>query len=68
MAGIVAIYGLVVAVLIADECKACLVTNDTQLTFGPVKPEGYTSTRGAIHLSAGMSVGFAGVVGRSVIT
>lgn len=45
MAGIIAVYGLVIAVLIAGE-------------MGPDKT--YTLFAGIMHLAAGMSVGFAG--------
>lgn len=47
MAGIIAIYGLVVAVLIAGQLK---------------KPEeGYDLYKGFIHLGAGLSVGLSGL-------
>ncbi|XP_054263501.1 V-type proton ATPase 16 kDa proteolipid subunit c-like [Macrosteles quadrilineatus] len=45
MAGIIAIYGLVVAVLIA----------------GQLKPNSYTIFQGFIHLGAGLAVGFSGL-------
>lgn len=45
MAGIIAIYGLVVAVLIA----------------GQLAPEHYTLFKGFIHLGAGLAVGFSGL-------
>jgi V-type H+-transporting ATPase proteolipid subunit len=47
MAGIIAIYGLVVAVLIASKLES---------------PEnGYTAFNGFVHLGAGLSVGFSGL-------
>ncbi|XP_008547660.1 V-type proton ATPase 16 kDa proteolipid subunit c [Microplitis demolitor] len=46
MAGIIAIYGLVVAVLIAGQLK---------------EPSGYSLYQGFIHLGAGLAVGFAGL-------
>ncbi|XP_075242349.1 V-type proton ATPase 16 kDa proteolipid subunit c-like [Convolutriloba macropyga] len=45
MAGIIAIYGLVVAVLIS----------------GNLEPEGYTMFNSFIHLGAGLSVGLSGL-------
>ncbi|KAL5287290.1 Vha16.2 family protein [Megaselia abdita] len=45
MAGIIAIYGLVVAVLIA----------------GALDPVNYTLYKGFIHLGAGLAVGFSGL-------
>lgn len=45
MAGIIAIYGLVVAALIANE----------------IKPEGYTLFKSFVHLGAGLSVGLSGL-------
>uniref|UniRef100_A0A0K8TQ87 V-type proton ATPase proteolipid subunit n=1 Tax=Tabanus bromius TaxID=304241 RepID=A0A0K8TQ87_TABBR len=47
MAGIIAIYGLVVAVLVAGEVKE-------------VK-EGYNLYKGFMHLGAGLAVGFSGL-------
>ena len=49
MAGIIAIYGLVVAALIANGIKA----------GGPVG--GYSLFTGFLHLGAGLSVGFSGM-------
>lgn len=46
MAGIVAIYGLVVAILIAGALQ---------------KPPGYSLYNGFLHMGAGLSVGFAGL-------
>lgn len=46
MAGIIAIYGLVVAVLIANDLK---------------EPPGYTLFKGFLHLGAGLSVGLSGL-------
>ncbi|CAH0549599.1 unnamed protein product [Brassicogethes aeneus] len=46
MAGIIAIYGLVIAVLIAGKIKA---------------PESYSLYQGFIHLGAGLSVGLSGL-------
>lgn len=46
MAGIIAIYGLVVAALIANDIKA---------------PPQYTLFKSLVHLGAGLSVGFCGV-------
>lgn len=46
MAGIIAIYGLVVAVLIANEIKA---------------PPAYHLIKGFLHLGAGLSVGLSGL-------
>merc|ERR1719422_1326385 len=45
MAGIIAIYGVVVAVLIA----------------GQLTPEGYTLYKGFVHLGAGLAVGLSGL-------
>merc|ERR1712212_579054 len=45
MAGIIAIYGVVVAVLIA----------------GQLSPEGYTLYKGFVHLGAGLAVGLSGL-------
>lgn len=45
MAGILAIYGLVVSVLLA----------------GQIKPDGYTLYMGFIHFGAGLSVGLSGL-------
>ncbi|KAF3422811.1 hypothetical protein E2986_00535 [Frieseomelitta varia] len=45
MAGIIAIYGLVVAVLIA----------------GGLDPKDYTLYKGFVHLGAGLAVGFSGL-------
>ncbi|XP_042908717.1 V-type proton ATPase 16 kDa proteolipid subunit c-like [Parasteatoda tepidariorum] len=47
MAGIIAIYGLVVAVLIANNIKS--------------PKEGYTLYKGFLHFGAGLSVGFSGL-------
>lgn len=49
MAGIIAIYGLVVAALIAGNIKA------------PVAGSGYRLYDGFIHLGAGLSVGLSGL-------
>jgi len=46
MAGIIAIYGLVVAVLIANKVKA---------------PSEYSAYLGFLHLGAGLAVGFSGL-------
>uniref|UniRef100_A0A646QHL9 V-type proton ATPase proteolipid subunit n=1 Tax=Hemiscolopendra marginata TaxID=943146 RepID=A0A646QHL9_9MYRI len=46
MAGIIAIYGLVVAVLIANDIK---------------EPPNYSIFRGFLHLGAGLSVGLSGL-------
>lgn len=46
MAGIIAIYGLVVAALIANDIKA---------------PPGYTLFKSFVHLGAGLSVGLSGL-------
>jgi V-type H+-transporting ATPase proteolipid subunit len=46
MSGIVAIYGLVIAVLIGSKLE---------------KPPGYSAYNGFIHLGAGLAVGFSGL-------
>ncbi|KAL1957718.1 hypothetical protein VTO42DRAFT_5561 [Malbranchea cinnamomea] len=48
MAGIIAVYGLVIAVLIAGDLKPPPVSN-------------YSLYQGSMHLAAGLSVGLAGV-------
>merc|ERR1712133_361710 len=47
MAGIIAIYGLVIAVLISSKVKAA--------------NEGYSAFGGFLHLGAGLAVGFSGL-------
>ena len=52
MAGIIAIYGLVVAAIIANSIKEGGTVNGT---------EGYSLYKGFLHLGAGLSVGLSGL-------
>ena len=67
MSGIIAVYGLVIAVLIAGDLAPPPTQNTSLYTYvrsksqyiGHVDIDGFT--RGFMHLASGLSVGLAGV-------
>lgn len=63
MSGIIAVYGLVVAVLISGKsaCSPCLRCSTRLMPVSPVKPGDYSLFAGFIHLAAGLACGLTGM-------